>query len=77
MGVAKGGGELWFCGSLISKLIARSSPAGGADRRGRLVDPIPGTIQKLGWVVLSCSTAIVIQHATEAALALDRSIAKG
>jgi hypothetical protein len=35
------------------------------------------TIQKPGWVVLSCSTAIVIQHATEAALALDRSIAKG
>jgi hypothetical protein len=33
-------------------------------------------IQKLEWVVLSCSTAIVIQHATEAALALDRSIAK-
>jgi hypothetical protein len=32
---------------------------------------------KTGMGGLSCSTAIVIQHATEAALALDRSIAKG
>jgi hypothetical protein len=47
-------------------------PLGEVRRQG-----ISRNIQKLGGVVLSCSTAIVVQHATEAALALDRSVCKG